>query len=125
MRFVGSPKDVCGVAVAAMICNCSYRQAMNVAPDPFPTGGVTASELQHMCLLLGRPIELVAPERTWHLNEAPRPPGVVGALIKKQYAKVGHWIGIEGNWIFDHALSGRVKLSRYDSRSWLLMFWIT
>jgi len=109
----------CGLAVAAMLADCSYARARQA--DPFPTKRIGLSVADFLTC-----IRRCAPNKSWSVIKPKTKtsltkwtlPKRCALIIREKNRRYGHWIAIDNHIIHDPGLSLPVAMADYDRRNW-------
>jgi hypothetical protein len=115
----------CGIACAAMFCNCSYHKALSFDINPNSSKGLSINELKNIVLKI-KLIKLKEYRPTKYLSLSKnkiifKSPSIL--LIRHPKEKYGHWICYNNNKIYEpnQDIAKIYNIKQYPRKSWLLI----
>lgn len=121
MQFIAQRNGVdCGIAVSAMLANCTYDDACDADPHPTQTTGYTVAEMVWALeSLTGQPWRASRAQYAKpvaHLRMFMREPHPV--LIRASHSPTGHWVAWDGRRVYDPEMPSPLLLGAYARREW-------
>ncbi len=109
----------CGIACAAMFCNKTYEEAEQADPSQFAERGLYVSEFLFICEKLGQSLKVKRPHiKTLDDISLKKKQAII---IRRKNKKIGHFIVVENDIIFDPEQSEVKSISEYNRKHWIVI----